>query len=282
MPSSRVIHGQTPDKQALGAPTLPCRFADAVFRRDDGSVLDGSALPGERDVVRNVEPDEAMAASFAFEPGTVLALESRGRVEHVECDLDLHGQRVLRSREHGAVLYFGRAEDGLTTYDVVGDRASVLHLVRAALGRVPFDAEGPAWRDFLPVRWTGWAIFQALRDLVAPFVPSAGLAIEYRAHREPTGVRVEGASVRSRRGAPKLRTSATMSFARGLESIEVRSGARTWRASRVEPLPAVSSDRPPAPRRAWIARALERLSSRSPRLAPCAPGSPTVRAGETS
>jgi urea transporter len=228
------LHFQLQASPQLGAPTVPCRFTDLVTCDDGGDRVSASGVPREGQIVRNLAIDADVAAAFAFAPGGVLALRVDGRVEHVENDVDLLGNRVLRSRERAASLFFARADDGFTAYDVLGSAASSLHLIRAALGRVPFEGGGLRWQDYLPPRWTRWPLLRPLRDLLSPFVPSAGLLMEYCAHGAGERVVVVGHSARRRGGAPLVQTRAQLSRTFGLALVEVRvAGQRALRAERV-------------------------------------------------
>jgi murein DD-endopeptidase MepM/ murein hydrolase activator NlpD/urea transporter len=252
------LHFQLQGGPQLGAPTLPCRFSDAVrvaspwaarlscdsslewaqvlaghggggkdgrgtrATHDEPGRLATTLLPLEGQRLRNLEPDAELAACFALEPGSVLALRMGGQVEHLEHEIDLLGGLVLRSREHGARLYFSRTGEGFTALDALGSRRSAVHVLRAALARVPFDASpGLSWRDYLPARWSGWRAARVLLDFIAPFAPSAGLEITYSARRERGLLVIEGESRRLRRALPIVRTSATLSPAHGLLRLEL-------------------------------------------------------------
>lgn len=228
------LHFQLQGSAQLGAATLPCRFSDAVVR-DDGERLAHAMTPREGDTLRNIEPDEAIAQLFAIEPGATFALGTGDDVEHVEHAIDLLGNHVLTSRETGATLCFARTDDGFTSYDPLGAPRSALHLVRAALPRVPFDAApGLVWTDYLPARWARRSFLGPLRDFVAPFVPRAGLAMEYRAVRDGDRLTIVGTSIKSKRGEPVVRTEATLSRARGLLAVEARVGRTSVRVERVD------------------------------------------------
>lgn len=227
------LHFQLQSTAALGAPTLPCRFTDAIVRRRDERVA-LAVSPAEGDVVRNVEPDEALASLLAFEPAATLAFRSRGSIEHVEHEIDLLGNLVLRSREHGATLCFARSDDGFTSYDPLGPAASVLHLLRAALSRVPFDgAPDLVWTDYLSPRWSARGGLGALLSLAAPFLPGPGLEMRYRLRRRPDGVDVLGESLRAHGGEPAVRTIAALRRGVGVARLEVRAAGRALVAERL-------------------------------------------------
>jgi len=219
------LHFQLQSTALLGAPTLPCRFSDLVVQRDVEALTLASA-PLEGEVVRNLEPQEDLAAFFAIEPGATLAFRKGRETEHLEHEVDLLGNLVLRSREHGTTLAFARSSEGLTTFDPLGPSRSALHLVRAALPRVPFDAAAIEWNDYLPALWSRWSLLGPLRDFIAPFAPQAGLEMRYHAHRSGDELVVLGESMKQRRGRPLVRTRATLTRARGLVAVEVRAGRK--------------------------------------------------------
>lgn len=217
------LHFQLQTTPQLGAPTLPCRFSDLVLVRD-AEELTLATTPRVDETVRNLEAEEELAAFFALEVGAVLELRAEGETEHLEHEVDLLGSLVLRSREHGATLAFARTEDGFTAFDALGPGRSVLHAVRAALPRVPFDAAALEWTDYLPARWSGGSVLGPLRDFIAPFAPQAGLEMKYRALRKGDALVVSGQSTRRRRGEPLVRTRATLRRGRGLVALEVHTG----------------------------------------------------------
>jgi hypothetical protein len=153
---------------------------------------------------------------------------------HLEHEIDLLGNLVLRSREHGATLCFARTDEGFTSFDPLGPAGSVLHLLRAALSRVPFDgAPGLVWTDYLSPRWSAGAGLRALLALAAPFLPDAGLEMRYRLERRADGVDVVGASLRANRGEPAVRTLAALRRGVGVARLEVRAAGRALVAERV-------------------------------------------------
>ncbi|HEY2513523.1 MAG TPA: urea transporter [Polyangiaceae bacterium] len=231
------LHFQLQGTAALGAVTLPCTFSDAACIHQGAERVAPARTPREGEVLRNLAPDEARAAFLSFPVGATSTYRVAGRTETLEHDLDLYGQRLLRSRELGAALYFATTEEGLTAYEALGARRSVVHLLRKALGRVLFDtADALVWSDHLPARATGHVLLRPLRDLVAPFVPSAGLEMEYRAVRADDGdLEIVGRSLRTRRrGAPLVQTYARLSRAHGVVTVEVEERGRTRRVDRLD------------------------------------------------
>ncbi|MFT3767456.1 MAG: M23 family metallopeptidase [Minicystis sp.] len=219
----------------LGAPTLPCRFTDVVVNRGDGEALETAITPAEGDVVRNLEPGEDVASYFDVEVGQRFAFRVGKTVERIVVEADLHGRLLWRSLERPATLFYGRSEAFFTAYDAVGAGASVLHLVRTALPRVPFEAsETLSWTDHLPARhfrpWLG----RVLWDLLSPFLPRDGIEMELCMRREGATLVVEGASKRrDRRGEPLVRTRAELTRGVGPVRVTVTVRGRTRTAERV-------------------------------------------------
>jgi len=245
------LHFQLQASPQLGAPTLPCRFSDvvAMTRREE---LRLAATPCEGETVRNVAPDDELASFFRFEPGAVLVFQDHhGAAEHIEHEIDLLGNLVLRSRQRGATLHFARTDDGFTAYDPLGSSRSVLHLLRAALPRAPFDdAVGLVWTDYLPARALGSGL---LRELLAPLFP--GFTLDYRLEHFGERLVVRGASRKTRSdGTPQVTTTATLTRARGLIALEVVTGSTRHTATRLE-----DTTKPPT----WLPLYAQTASSRS-------------------
>jgi hypothetical protein len=162
-------------------------------------------------------------------------LRAGGATERIESAIDLYGQRVLRSPDAGATLFYGRTDESFTAFDCLGPRRSVLHAIRAALGRVPFDgAASLTWSDSLPARADGSWLTRPLRDLVAPFVGLAGLEMDYEAARDGEELVVTGRSRKRRAGEPLVRTRARLARGRGIVALELHQRGRVVRAERVE------------------------------------------------
>ncbi len=123
-------------------------------------------------------------------------------------------------------------------FDVQAPPRSVLHLFRAALGRVPLIADpGICWDDHLPPAWRAPRWYAALRDVVAPFLSDKGPPIEYRCLRERGGFTIVGRSLPRRpRGAAVVTCRALLSGEGWPASVEVAVGVRAaMRAARVAP-----------------------------------------------
>lgn len=230
------VHFHLQGTPVLGAPTLPCRFTDVVLERGPGAAsLETALVPEEGDAVRNLEPGDDLAGYFALPAGKSWSFRMGKAVERVSADVDLHGRLLLSSRDQPATLFYGRSEAFFTAYDVVGGKRSVLHLVRAALSRVPFEAnEALGWTDHLPARpfrpWLGRVLF----DLLSPFLPRDGIEMEFRMRREGPRLVVEGQSRRrDRRGAPLVRTRAELERGAGPARVEVWVRGKVRSAERI-------------------------------------------------
>jgi urea transporter/murein DD-endopeptidase MepM/ murein hydrolase activator NlpD len=216
------VHFQLQAEPETGAATLPCRFADGVrIAGGPGAVSSEervvpALLPQTGDTVRNLLLDADRAAFFTFPYGAEWTLRvQRGgadTVEHLRSDLDLYGQRLLTSREHGTSLFYALDSGCFTAYDLIGPADSVLHLLRAALGRVPLDASPTLrWEDVVPARRFRGPLLGALLDLLSPFLVQDSLTIEYRMERRGAALLVLGSSrARDRRGRPLVETRAEL------------------------------------------------------------------------
>jgi murein DD-endopeptidase MepM/ murein hydrolase activator NlpD len=209
------LHFHLQGTPVLGAPTLPCRFTDVVVEPSSpaSAVIDTALLPQEGMRLRNLEPGAEVLDFLRLEAGRRLCFRSGGAVERLEVDVDLYGRRLLRSRDRQATLFYGQSDAFFTAYDALGEKGSVLALIRAALPRVPLEAnEALTWTDHLPARhfrpWLGRVLF----DLLSPFLSRDGFEMELRLRRRGASLVIEGASKRrDRRGTPVVRTRAELS-----------------------------------------------------------------------
>ncbi|MFL5308412.1 MAG: urea transporter [Polyangia bacterium] len=249
------LHFQLQASPILGAPTIPCAFENAVSIEDVGSTtprLVTAVVPREGEMWRNPDGDPELADALAFAPGTSceyrLSREPwEAHVERVHCEVDRFGQTVLRS-DGGGVLSFARTANQFTVFDVQAPPRSVLHLLRAALGRVPLIADpGLCWDDHLPPAWRAPRWYAGLRDVVAPFLSDKGLPMEYRCLRERGGFTIAGHALPRRRGRASVVTCRALLGEEGWPaSLEVAVGTSpAWRAARVVPAaPASACVRP--------------------------------------
>ena len=247
------LHFQLQESHLLGAPTLPCAFSDVVRAQEGRAVLAPAHAPTAGEIVRGLEGGDALAPFFAFGYGETWCFEGPAGVEHVEVDVDLYGQRLLRSRETGAMLVFAEGEASFSAYDVTGPARSVLHLLRAALPRAPRDGdERLVWRDGL---WSGLGGRARLGAL------GAG-PMTYRLAPEGGALVVKGESAARRAGQPIAPTRVVLTRGGGPLEICVTLGAHrlaatraaleaapcaSQRAQRAEHEPSVRSTRSPSP-----------------------------------
>jgi murein DD-endopeptidase MepM/ murein hydrolase activator NlpD len=226
------LHFQLQATAEVGAPTLPCRFADVVRVADDGEALLREVTCAEGDTLRSLESEDDVARCLQWPVGVAQTAQLQGRQERVTAEVDLYGRHVLRS-DLGGVLYFRRGATGFVAEDDLGPQRSVVRLLRVALARVPFEARASMrWTDLVPSRWQGGVVRRTLRDFVAPFVTTEGLEVDYALTREAGLVVVTGQSQqRDGRGVPRLTSRATLSALRGLVSVEVTVRGRTVRAT---------------------------------------------------
>ncbi|MEI8254522.1 MAG: urea transporter, partial [Deltaproteobacteria bacterium] len=149
------LHAQLQATSRLGEATLPIALHDAVLCAPSGSALHAVFVPTRGDVVRPIEADADRAASMRFVYDRTVRTRIRGprgtRAEGFVADIDLAGRFRLRSTASDATLYYEHTASAFTVHDVIGPERSVLHLLRIALSRVPFDADDAlTWTDRLP------------------------------------------------------------------------------------------------------------------------------------
>ncbi|MEZ4393776.1 MAG: urea transporter [Polyangiales bacterium] len=226
------LHLQLQATAALGDATLPIALHDVVALTDCSARLYASRTPLEGEVVRRLDRDDELAAPLRFEHGAVTLAQIDGApAEALVADIDPLGRPRIRSARCDATLYYETSSTGFTVLDVTGAPSSALHLLRAALSRVPFDGDDClTWRDRLPLRPFLPAWRRPLYDLSSPFGGEATLAMTYRARRLGSSVVVEGVSDRrDRDGAPWLETSAALSPRGGLGRVTVTLRGRARR-----------------------------------------------------
>jgi murein DD-endopeptidase MepM/ murein hydrolase activator NlpD len=210
------LHFQVQRAAALGSPTLPVDFGDVVTTNGAGPVLRSRVIPAAGDRVRPVVRDEALAHALGFAPGSGLELvePATGRREVARVEVDLLGQRLLRTE--AAALVVDPYESGLVILELHGDPRSLLRDVLLALARVPFD-QAPAlrWREQLSRRLLLPRALRLLADLVAVVAPRFGaVELAYAARRDAGQLVVEGT-------AAGLRTRAVVDLGRGVHRVEI-------------------------------------------------------------
>lgn len=255
------LHFQLQTSAELGAPTLPCRFASVVTRVGDELRFDRAVVPREGDALRNVNPDDEVVAYLPFTQGQEMSFRVGGAVERVVTEVDVLGRFLVRSLDRPATLFYARTPTSFTALDAVGDPASVVALLLAALPSLPFEAQAAiAWTDTLPSRRFRSPPMRVLGDLVAQFHGGGGMPVELSLRREGHALVVRGESRSREGGPPLLRTRAVLGRGLGPVRIEVTIRGRTVVAERII-TGAPAGPEPPA--QASRAAALQRPESPS-------------------
>lgn len=239
------LHLQLQATADLGAATIPIALHDAVAAGE----LRSGYVPVEGDEVRALVRDDDRAALLRFEYGRALRVRVEGGGEETLVpDIDLLGRHLLRSVERDAVLYYEHGPAGFTVHDVVGDARSVLHPLRYALSRVPFDADDALrWSDRLPIRAFLPAWLRPVHDVVSPLGGPSSLTLRYAVRRHGRSLLVEAASDRrDRDGRPWVTTSACLAPRVGLIRLDVTLRGRQLRLwiEPATPLPTTAPDAP--------------------------------------
>jgi len=227
------LHFQLQATPLLGADTLPAAFHDAVTRVEGEDRMVIALAPGKNTVVRNLEPSELPQAQFNVHDGDLWTFQVGTATEALLCEMDLLGQLKLRSRQHSASMAFERNEDCFISYDVVGDRDSVLQLLRAALPRVPLEENAKlVWRDFVPIRAAAPRL--SLAEVFLPLHGATGLEVEYAMTQQASRWMIVGESLRrDRQGVPVLRTRVELDKGAGPIVIDVAWHGQHRRATRL-------------------------------------------------
>lgn len=241
------LHFQLQASPILGAPTLPCRFERAVLSSESSPRVVTGVIPREHEIWKNPDPDPELAGQLSFPPGTSAVYRVNGRAERLVSEVDLFGQTLLRS-SRGGVLYFTRTPGQLTILDVEAPSDSILHALRAALGRVPLTADpGVRWHDHLPPAWRAGRTRASLREAIAPFLSSNGVPMEYRCRRDGGTLAIKGRSLRARRDGSPLVVSLAILDPKGWPAVvDVdMAGAPRIHAENLAPSPVVQTPRRP-------------------------------------
>ena len=243
------LHFQLQATARIGAPTLHVELHDVISEVISGdgerAVLHRTLVPAQGQVVRSLQPQADLEQLVRLPYGEPLTFEvertadSSGRRERERLlpEIDLLGNLLLRSDSRRSTLFYDRQPTHFTVFDTLGPRSSVLHLLHAALSRLPFEV-GPqlVWDDVLPRRRFLPAWLGVLYDLLSPFVGAGGIEIEYTARRDGSNLLVQGRSRRlARGGQPLVRTEAVLDE-HGIEraSLTVRGATRAARRVRLE------------------------------------------------
>jgi murein DD-endopeptidase MepM/ murein hydrolase activator NlpD len=232
------LHFQLQRSARPGDATVASELHEVIEIREGDDELHGALVPVQEMRLRGIEPDDRVADLFVlpYRESLAFAIERDGRTseEVIVPDIDVHGRLVLRSASRRATLFYEQTSDLFVVFDTLGSRRSLLHLVQAALPRVPFEIrEDLVWSDLLPLSSFLPGPLLPLLDLATFLIPGRGVALRYRAVREPEGLSISGESVaRDSAGAPRVTTRAYLSRERGLEWVEVTRNGRCVRANR--------------------------------------------------
>lgn len=234
------LHLQLQRTARAGDASLPGELHEIIQPLEHEDRLEAALVPEEGMRLRGIQRDEDLAARFAFpyrEP-LVFEVESdrRCRRETLLGDIDVYGNLVLRSLTRRARLFYELEEDMLVVLDTIGPRSSMLHLIHAAIPRIPFELSPRLfWNDSLPRhRFLPWTV-RMLLDPVSPFVSDRGTSMRYHAIRDQSVIEIVGRSEPDSFGhGTSVETSARFSSARGLEQVEVLMGSRRRVARRQE------------------------------------------------
>jgi len=221
------LHFQLQATAMVGAPTLPVHFHHVVTE----SELKRELCPAQGDVVRALDADAALSDLLETPLGSSFTFEIDGLSETVRAEIGLLGDLFLRS-SNGAVLTFEKGDSMLVVLDATGARESALHLLYAAMPRVPFDGALPAWTDVLPRQRFRTALGRVVADLFALFVEREGLEVRYSMRREKTALVITGESIERFANGPLLSTRLEIERGVGPNVVEVTFAGKTRRATR--------------------------------------------------
>jgi murein DD-endopeptidase MepM/ murein hydrolase activator NlpD/urea transporter len=222
------LHLQLQATARLGDSTLPIALHDVVVGNGRASRLHAVCVPARAECLRSIEPDPERAAALHFAYERTLRAAVRGprgaRTETIVADVDLLGRHRLRSLETDATLYYEPTPSAFTVHDVIGHGSSVLHLLRVALSRVPFDVDdGLVWTDRLPLREFLPFGLRSLFDVASPFGVPGALEMSYSSHRRGGVLVIEGRSrALLRSGAPLVASTAQLTPQAGLVRAQLR------------------------------------------------------------
>ena len=126
-----------------------------------------------------------------------------------------------------ATLYFELEHDRFIVFDVIGNRSSALHVLRAALGRVPFEEnQDLQWRDHLPIGLVHGLLAKTAYEFVSPFIDFQGVEILYTMRRDGRDTLIQGRSTESEE-TPIIKTHARFNAKEGLIDAELITPTRS-------------------------------------------------------
>ncbi len=228
------LHFQLQALPQIGAPTIFTELHD-VIRVGEPSELLSTTVVEKDERIRNIRRDDTFHQMLcAFTPGSEFELVTGENVELIKVSIDLYGRNLLTS-SNGAQLVFERDEDRFIVFDVSGPRSSALYVIRAALGRVPFDDEiGLVWSDYLPLGLVYGLIVRTVYEFLSPFINNGGIKIDYTSERDGAALVIKGQTPIARGRKPRMTTHARLETIGGLVEATVTTPRRVITARRRE------------------------------------------------
>ena len=216
-----------------GAATRPCFFGNAVVVESETLLFDRSRQIKEGMSIRPLSASELPAGPLGMRPGECLTFALAGRQETLRLEVDLLGEQLLVS-DRGARLFVQLGPSGYVAHEVHGPADSVVHLLRACLPRLPADdAAELSFEDVIRDAWVRGPLLSWLSGFVDPFRDGVGQRARFVAKRANGVIVIEGRSTGpARLGRHVVSTRAELGV-RGLLGLELRRGARHYRAERV-------------------------------------------------
>jgi len=226
------LHFQLQALPQIGAPTIFTELHD-VIRVDTPPELLATTVVEKDQHIRNIRRDDSFHNRLcAFTPGAEFELVTDKHTETIKVSIDLYGRNVLTS-SNGAKLFFERDEDRFIVFDVSGPRSSALYVIRAVLGRVPFDDEiGLVWSDYLPFGLVYGPIIRTIYEFLSPFFNNGGIKIQYTTERDGAAMVINGQTLLTRSGKPRMTTHARLETHGGLVEATVTTPHRVIRVLR--------------------------------------------------
>ena len=168
------LHFQLQGSPVVGAPTIPTELHDVVDVDSGALRTTWSPKTGAR--LRNLEVDPDLAEALALRPGSHWTWVDGDRETRLDIGVDALGVPAITHR-NGRLVYAAH-DDLLTLFAPLAPQRSPLHVLRAAMARIPFEP-GLSWVDPLPPAATVPRLLRPLWDLAAPFVGWTGTPVHY-------------------------------------------------------------------------------------------------------
>ncbi len=166
------LHFQVQSSPYIGSPTLSYRIANYIRHSDDGPSLVSYGIPGENELVSNVETNNLLKTSFRFIPGRDICWvpEKGGRRIEWEVATSAYNFQYIRCRDTGAVAWFRFDESMFYFTHFTGPKTSLLFQFFMAAYKVPLGYyRGFEITDNLPVNMVFKGPLLWIHDFTAPF-----------------------------------------------------------------------------------------------------------------